>query len=98
MVPHILETLYSPNGLAGAIRIQLPNSPRRTIACVYSKFNQQDKQEVDLFLQSLRPYDIIMGDYNDDIWSPNPTRPWQEDLASGVFLDPLHGSVRRMQV
>ena len=92
MVPHILETLYSPNGLAGAIRIQLPNSPCRTIACVYSKFNQQDKQEVDLFLQSLRPYDIIMGDYNDDIWSPNPTRPWQEDLANGVFLDPLHAS------
>ena len=92
MVPHILETLYSPNGLAGAIRIQLPNSPRRTIACVYSKFNQQDKQEVDLFLQSLRPYDIIMGDYNDDIWSPNPTRPWQQDLANGVFLDPLHAS------
>ena len=92
VVPHILETLYSPNGLAGAIRIQLPNSPRRTIACVYSKFNQQDKQEVDLFLQSLRPYDIIMGDYNDDMWSPNPTRPWQEDLANGVFLDPLHAS------
>ena len=50
VVPHILETLYSPNGLAGAIRLQLPNSPSRTIACVYSKFNRQDKQEVDLFL------------------------------------------------
>ena len=37
-------------------------------------------------LWSLRPYDIIMGDYNDDIWSPNPTRPWQEDLASGVWI------------
>ena len=92
MVPHILETLYSPNGLAGAIRIQLPNSPRRTIACVYSKFNRQDKQEVDRFLQYMRPYDIVMGDYNDDIWSPNPTRPWQVDLANGVFLDPLHAS------
>ena len=61
---------------------------------MYSKFNRQDKQEVDLFLQSLRPYDIIMGDYNDDIWSSNPTRPWQEDLANGVFLDPLHASSR----
>ena len=67
VVPHILETLYSRNGLAGAIRLQLPNSPRRTIACVYSKFNRRDKQSVDLFLQSLRPYDIVMGDYNDDI-------------------------------
>ena len=92
VVPHILETLYSPNGVAGAVTIQLPNSPRRTIACVYSKFNRQDKQEVDLFLQSLGPYDIVMGDYNDDIWSPNPTRPWQEDLANRVFLNPLHAS------
>ena len=92
VVPHVLETIYSPNGLARAIRQHLPNSPRRTIACMYSKFNCQDKQEVDLFLQSLQPYDIIMGDYNDDIWSSNPTRPWQEDLANSVFLDPLHAS------
>ena len=92
VVPHILETFYSPNGLAGAIRLQLPDRPRRTMACVYSKFNRQDKQEVDLFLQSLQPDDIVMGDYNDDIWSSNPTRPWQEDLANGVFLDPLHAS------
>ena len=91
-VPHVLETLYSPNGLAGAIRLQLPNSPRRTIACMYSKFSRQDKPEVDLFLQSLQPYDIIMGDYNDDIWSADPTRPWQQDLANSVFLDPLHAS------
>ena len=92
VVPHILETLYSPNGLAGAIRLQLPNSPRRTIVCVYSKFNRKHKQEVDLFVQSLQPYDIVMGDYNDDIWSSNPTRPWREDLCNGVFLDPLHAS------
>ena len=92
VVPRVLETLYSPNGLAGAIRLQLPNSTRRTIACVYSKFNRQDEQEVDLFLQSLHPYDIIMGDYNDDIWSSKPTRPWQEGLANSVFLDPLHAS------
>ena len=92
MVPHVLEPLYSPNGLAGAIRLQLPNSPRRTIARVYSKFSRQDKQEVDLFLHTLQPYDIIMGDYNDDIWSSDPTRPWQHDLANSTFLDPLHAS------
>ena len=33
-----------------------------------------------------------MGDYNDEMWSSNPTRPWQEDLANSVFLDPLHAS------
>ena len=27
VVPHILETLYSPNGLAGAIRIRPPTAP-----------------------------------------------------------------------
>ena len=68
-----------------AIRVQLPNSPRRTIACVYSKLSRQDKQEVDLFLQSLQPYDGIMWDYNDDIWSSDPTRPWQQDLANSVL-------------
>ena len=92
VVPHALEALYSPNGLAGALRLQLPNGPRRPIACVYSKFNRHDKQEVDLFLQTLKPYDIIIGDYNDNIWSPNLTRSWQQDLANGVLLDPLHAS------
>ena len=90
MVLHVLETLYSPNGLAGVLKLQVPNNPRRTIACVYSKFSRHDKQEVDLFLQTMRPYDILIGDFNDDIWSPNPTRPWQQDLASGELLDPLH--------
>ena len=40
----------------------------------------------------MKPYDILMGDYNDDIWSPNPTRPWQHALATGEFLDPLHAN------
>ena len=62
MVPHVVETLYSPHGLAGALRLQLPNGPRRTIACVYSKFCQHDKQKVDPFLQTMKPFDILMGD------------------------------------
>ena len=66
MVPQVLETFYSSKGLAGALRLQLPNGPR-TIACVYSKFSGHDKQEVDLFLQTVKPYDILMGGYNDDI-------------------------------
>ena len=78
--------------LAGALGLQLPNGPRRTIACVHTKFSRHDKQEVGLFLQTLRPYDIIMGDYNDGISSSDPTRPWQQDLANGVLPDPLHAS------
>ena len=92
VVPHVLETVYSPNGLAGALRLQLPDGPRRTIVCVYSNFSQYDKQEVDLFLQTLKPYDIIIGDYKDNIWSSDAARPWQQDLANGVLLDPLHAS------
>ena len=92
MVPHALETLHSPNGLAGALTLQLPNDPRRTIACVYSKSSRRDKQEVDLFLQSVKPYYIIIPDYNDDIWSSDPTCPWQQHLASGELLDPLHAN------
>ena len=92
MVRHVLETLYSPNGLARALRLQLANGPQRTIACVYSKFSRHDKQEVDLFLRTVKPYNIIMGYYNDNTWSPDPTRPWQQDLASGELLDPLHAN------
>ena len=94
MVPHVLETLFSPNGQAGALTLQLPNGPRRTLACVYSKFSGHEKQEVDLFSQTLKPYDIIMGDYNEDIWSSDPTRPWQHNLANAELLDPLHASNR----
>ena len=33
--------------------------------------------------------DILMGDYSDDIWSPNPSKPWQTCLAIGDLVDPL---------
>ena len=33
-----------------------------------------------------------MGDYNDDIWSFETTRPWQQDLANGELLEPLHAN------
>ena len=31
-----------------------------------------------------------MGDYSDEICSPDPTHPWQQDLATGELLNPLH--------
>ena len=86
VVPHVLETIYSPNRLAAVQEPDLPNGLRCTIAGVYSRFSRHDKQEVDLFLESMKPYNILMGDYNDDIWSPNPTR------TTGEFLDPLHAN------
>ena len=57
--------------------------------CVYSKFTARDKTEVDDFIQSMEPYDIIMGDFNDDIWASPPTRPWQKGLDNAELLDPL---------
>ena len=75
VVPHIIETIYSSNGLAGAFRLQFPNGLRRTKACVYSKISGHDKQEVNPFLDSMKRYDILMQDYNDDLCSSNPTRP-----------------------
>ena len=32
------------------------------------------------------------GDYNEDIWSSDLTRPWQQHLANGELLDQLHAS------
>ena len=57
--------------------------------CVYSKFTARDKTEVDDFIQSIKPYDIIMGDFNDNIWASPPTRPWQKGLNNAELLDPL---------
>ena len=54
--------------------------------------DKTNKRYVHLFFQSLKPYDIIMGDYNGHIWSYDPTRAWQQYLANGVLLDPLHAS------
>ena len=41
------------------------------------------------FIHSMGPYDIIMGDFNDDIWATAPTRPWQESLDDAGLLDLL---------
>ena len=89
IVLHILEVIYSPRGLAAALRFQLPHGPRRTVLCVYSKFTTRDKTEVDDFIQSMEPYDIIMVDFNDNIWASPPTRPWQKGLDNAEVLDPL---------
>ena len=65
-----------PLGLAAALRIQLPAGPRCTIVCVYSKFTARHKTEVDHSIPSMCPYDIIMGDFNDDLWGfPPPHTP-----------------------
>ena len=80
IVPHILGVIYSPQGLAAALRFQLPHSPRRTMLYVYSKFTARDKIEVDDFIQSMEAYDIVMADFNDDIWASPPTRPWKKGL------------------
>ena len=66
-VPNILETIYSLQGLAAALRFQLSHGPRRTIVCVYPKCTPRDKTEVDRFIRCIDPYHIIMGDFNDDI-------------------------------
>ena len=46
LVPHILEVIYSPQGLAAALTLQLPHGPRRTIVCVCSIFTPRDKTQV----------------------------------------------------
>ena len=63
-----------PKRLAAALRLQLPNEPRRTIVCVYPEFNAMEKLEVDQVIESMcpcsmYPEDILRGDYDDDIWS-----------------------------
>ena len=77
LLPFILEVIYSPWGLAAAIWPQFPHIPRKTIVYVYSKFTSHNKLEVDLFIDSMQPYDILVGDYTDNVWSPTVTRPWQ---------------------
>ena len=40
------------------------------------------------FIHSRSPYDIIMGDFDDDIWTAAPTHPWQEGLDDASLLNP----------
>ena len=47
---------------------------------------------MNLFLYSMKRYDILMQDYNDDLCSSNPTRPYQHDLTIGEFLNPLYAN------
>ena len=57
--------------------------------CVYSKCTARDKAKVDRFIHITTTYDIIMGDFNDNIWASPPTRPWQEGLDDARLLGPL---------
>ena len=92
LVPHITDTIYSRNGLAAALRIHLPNDKRRTIVNIYPKFNKPDKKEIDDFIRSMSPYDLLMGDFNDALWNDQPNRPWQEGLQTADLIDPLLAS------
>ena len=49
----------------------------------------RDKMEVDNFIHSMHPYNIKMGDFNDDMWASPPTRPWQVGLDNSELPDPL---------
>ena len=89
LVPHVLEVVYSPQGLAAALRHQLLHGARHTTVCVYSKFIARAKTEVDPFIHSMTPYGIIMGYFKDDIWAASPTHPWQEGLDGTSVLDPV---------
>ena len=45
VVPHTLETLYSPNGLAGAIRIQFPKPPAAPLrVCTPNSTNRTNRR------------------------------------------------------
>ena len=85
----VLEVVYSPRGLAAAPRLQLPHRPRRTTVDVYSKFITRKKTEVDHFVTSMSPYDIIVGDFSDDTWAASPTGLWEEGLEDASLPDPL---------
>ena len=44
---------------------------------------------MDHFIRSMGPYNIIMGDFNNDIWAAAPVRPRQEGLDDASLFDPL---------
>ena len=45
----------------------------------------------------MHPYEILMGDYNDDILPPSPIRPWQKGLADSELLDPLLAASKQLE-
>ena len=71
------------------LTLQLPNKPRLRILNYYGLQTAATRKRQDAFVET-HQCDILMGDFNDSIWSNTPSRPWHNDLVNRRLYDALH--------
>ena len=78
-----------PDGTFLGLTLQLPNKPRLRVLNYYGLQTAATKKRQDAFVET-HQYDVLMGDFNDSIWTNTPSRFWHDDLLSRRLYDPLH--------
>ena len=78
-----------PDGTFLGLTLQLPNKPRLRVLNYYGLQTAATKKRQDAFVET-HQYDVLMGDFNDSIWSNTPSRFWHDDLLNRRIYDPLH--------
>ena len=69
------------------LTLQFPNKPRLRILNYYGLRTPDTKKRQDAFIEP-HTYDILMGDFNDSIWSNTPAQ--RNDLLKRWLFDPMH--------
>ena len=68
----------------------LPGCKPVHIINIHGTFTSQERKDLDLWIDSHPNIAMIMGDFNDKIWSPRqtPPRTWQRRLRDPTLIDP----------
>ena len=69
--------------------LQLSTKPRLRLLNYYGLQTAATQKRQDAFVET-HQCDILMGDFNDSIWSNTPSQFWYNDLLNRRLYDPLH--------
>ena len=83
-----LHSHYGHWGLS--LTLTLPGCSPVNIVNIHGPFTPAERAGLDTWIDSHRNIGMIMGDFNDPIWSTRrvPTRTWQRRLREDTLVDP----------
>ena len=87
--PPSASLFADPDGTLLGLTLQFPNKPRLWILNYYGLQTAATKKRQDAFVET-HQWDVLMGDFNDSIWSNTPSRFWHDDLLNRRPYDLLH--------
>ena len=82
-----------PDGTFLGLTLQFPNKARLRVLNYYGLQTVATKKRQDAFAET-HQWDILMGDFNDSIWSNTPSRFWHNHLLTRHLCDRLHERYR----